>query len=135
MTNTGVLSSSSDSTVMMRSLRWYCRIAPHAPMTTPISVPNTEPMSSSRRLTPTRRPSSLEIAWPVMVVPKSPRTAPDAHRTYRIGIGRSRFSSAALASITACGGRGFRCSRLSSGLKEYDVRVNVRKEANTNSTT
>ena len=37
MTNTGVLSSSSDSTVMTRSLRWYCRIAPHAPTTTPIS--------------------------------------------------------------------------------------------------
>ena len=81
MTNIGVLSNSSDSTVMTRSLRWYCRIAPHAPTTTPITVPSTEPMTSSRRLTPTRRPSSSETGWPVIVVPKSPRTAPDAQCT------------------------------------------------------
>ena len=78
MTKTGVLSSNSDSIVMTRSLRWYCRIAPHAPTTTPITVPSTAPMTRSRRLTPTRRPSSAEMGWPVIVVPKSPRTAPDA---------------------------------------------------------
>ena len=61
MTNTGVLISNSESTVIARSLSRYCRIAPQAPTTTPITVPSTEPMTSSRRLTPTRRPSSFEI--------------------------------------------------------------------------
>ena len=46
MTNTGVLSNSSDSTVMTRSESRYCRMALHAPMTTPIAVPSTEPMTS-----------------------------------------------------------------------------------------
>ena len=76
MTNTGVLITNSDSTVMTRSDRRYCRIAPHAPTTTPITVPTTEPMISSRRLTPMRRHSSSDTGCPPMVVPKSPRTAP-----------------------------------------------------------
>ena len=75
-TNAGVLMTSSDSTVMTRSDSWYCRIAPHAPTTTPMTVPSTEPMTSSRRLTPMRRHSSSDTGCPSMVVPKSPCTAP-----------------------------------------------------------
>jgi hypothetical protein len=37
--------------------------------------------------------------------------------------------------MTACGGRGLRCSRLSSGLNVADANENVRNEANANSTT
>jgi hypothetical protein len=44
-------------------------------------VPSTEPITTNRRLTPMRRPRSSVTGWPVTVVPKSPRTAPDAHRT------------------------------------------------------
>ena len=77
ITNVGVLITSSDSSVMTRSDNRYCRIAPHAPTTTPITVPSTEPITSSRRLTPMRRHSSSETGWPLTVVPKSPRTAPD----------------------------------------------------------
>ncbi|CNL65924.1 Uncharacterised protein [Mycobacterium tuberculosis] len=73
----GVLNTSSASVVMTRSLSRYCRMAPHAPITTPATVPNTDPTTSSRRLTPIRRPSSVPTGWPVMVVPKSPRTACD----------------------------------------------------------
>ena len=40
-TNTGVLITNNDNTVMTRSDRWYCRIAPHAPTTTPMTVPMT----------------------------------------------------------------------------------------------
>ena len=36
-----MLITNRDSTVMTRSDRWYCRIAPHAPTTTPITVPTT----------------------------------------------------------------------------------------------
>ena len=81
MTNVGVLSTSSDSTVMTRSDSRYCRIAPHAPTTTPRTVPTTEPMISSRRLTPMRRHSSSDTGWPAIVVPKSPWTAPDTQCT------------------------------------------------------
>ncbi len=126
---------SSDSTVLTRSETRYCRIAPHAPTTTPITVPSTEPITSSRRLTPMRRPSSSATGCPATVVPKSPRTAPEAQCAYRSGIGLSRSSSAALASITACGGRGLRCNRLLSGVKVYEVRVKVRNDANPSSTT
>ena len=110
-------------------------MAPHAPTTTPISVPSTAPMTRSRKLTPTRRPSSSAIGWPVIVVPKSPVTASDAQRAYRMGIGLFKFSSAALASMTACGGLGLRDSRLSSGLKDNEVRVNVRNDARISSRT
>ena len=57
-TNVGVLMISSDSSVTARSENRYWRIAPHAPIATPISVPNTEPITSRRRLTPMRRQSS-----------------------------------------------------------------------------
>ncbi len=60
MTNVGVLNASSDSTVMTRSDSRYCRIAPQAPTTTPITVPSSEPMTTSRRLTPMRRHSSSD---------------------------------------------------------------------------
>ena len=76
-TNVGVLNTSSDNTVMTRSESRYCRIAPQAPTTTPITVPSTDPMINNRRLTPTRRHSSSDTGCPVTVVPKSPRTAPD----------------------------------------------------------
>ena len=78
ITKTGVLMTSSDSAVITRSLSRYCRIAPHAPTTTPTTVPITEPMTSSRRLTPMRRHSSSVTGCPPTVVPKSPRTTPDA---------------------------------------------------------
>ena len=115
MTNVGMLSTSSDSTVITRSLRWYCRIAPHAPNSTPAMVPITDPHTTSRELTPMRRHNSCETGWPPTVVPKSPRTTPDTHLPYRTGMGLSRSSSAAFASITVCGGRGLRWRRLSSG--------------------
>ena len=76
-TKVGVLMISSDSSVTMRSDSRYCRIAPQAPTTTPITVPSTEPITSRRRLTPIRRHSSSDTGWPLTVVPKSPRTAPD----------------------------------------------------------
>ena len=76
-TNGGVLNTNRDSTVMTRSESRYCRIAPHAPTSTPTMVPTTDPISTNRRLTPMRRHSSSETGWPVTVVPKSPRTAPD----------------------------------------------------------
>ena len=59
-TNVGVLMTSSEATVMARSEKWYCRIAPQAPTTTPITVPSSEPSRTSRRLTPMRRHSSSE---------------------------------------------------------------------------
>lgn len=77
ITNVGALMISSDATVMTRSDSRYWRTAPQAPTTTPMIVPSTEPMITSRRLTPTRRHSSSVTGWPVTVVPKSPRTAPD----------------------------------------------------------
>jgi hypothetical protein len=129
-----VLITSSDSMVMTRSDNRYCLIAPHAPTTTPITVPSTEPMTSSRRLTPMRRHSSSATGWPLTVVPKSPRTAPATQWPYRSGIGLSRSSSAALASMTACGGRGLRCSRLLSGVNVSEVRLNVRNDARASNT-
>ena len=59
-TNDGMLRMINDSTVMTRSLSRYCRIAPQAPTMTPISVPSTEPVTTSRRLIPIRRHSSWE---------------------------------------------------------------------------
>jgi hypothetical protein len=50
-------------------------------------------------------------------------------------MGLFRPSWAALASITACGGRGLRCIRLSSGENATEVRQNVKNDANANSTT
>ena len=79
MTNVGVLRTSSATMVTTRSLSRYCRMAPHAPATMPRTVPTTDPMTSSRRVTPTRRQSVAPTGWPVMVVPKSPRTACAAH--------------------------------------------------------
>ena len=81
ITNDGVLITSSDRAVMTRSLSRYCLIAPHAPTTTPVTVPMTEPRMSSRRLTPIRRHSSSDTGCPPMVVPKSPRTTPAAQWT------------------------------------------------------
>ncbi len=77
ITNVGALMISSEATVMARSEKRYCRMAPHAPTTTPMMVPMTDPISTSRRLTPMRRHSSSVTGCPVTVVPKSPRTAPD----------------------------------------------------------
>ena len=77
MTNVGALRISSASTVMVRSERRYCRMAPQAPMMTPMMEPRIDPMATSRRLVHTRRPSSSETGCPVTVFPKSPRTAPE----------------------------------------------------------
>ena len=60
MTNVGMLSTSSASTVITRSLNRYWRIAPHAPSRTPAIVPITEPRTTSRKLTPMRRHNSCE---------------------------------------------------------------------------
>ena len=76
-TKVGVLMISNDSRVTTRSDNLYWRIAPHAPSTTPITVPSSEPIANSRRLTPMRRHSSSATGCPFTVVPKSPRTAPD----------------------------------------------------------
>jgi hypothetical protein len=50
-------------------------------------------------------------------------------------MGSLRSSSAALASMADCGGRGLRCNRLSSGSKVSEVSVNVRKDASASRTT
>ena len=78
MTNTGVLSNSSDSTVMTRSLRSVLpdrspRADDHADQRAQHRTDDQQPQAD-----PDAAPSSSEMGWPVMVVPKSPRTAPDA---------------------------------------------------------
>ena len=59
-TNDGTLRMTNDNTVITRSLSRYWRTAPQAPTMTPITVPSTEPITTSRRLTPIRRHSSWE---------------------------------------------------------------------------
>ncbi|CNH07094.1 Uncharacterised protein [Mycobacterium tuberculosis] len=45
---------------MTRSLSRYCRMAPQAPTMTPMTVPSTEPVTTSRRLIPIRCHSSRD---------------------------------------------------------------------------
>ncbi len=78
MTKVGVLSTSNATAVTTRSLSRYWRMAPHAPATTPSAVPTTDPMTSSRSVTPMRRQSVAPTGWPVTVDPKLPRTAWEA---------------------------------------------------------
>ena len=101
---------------------------------TPAAVPITAPMTTRRRLMPMRRHSSSDTGWPVMVWPKSPRTAPESQCPYRSRSGLSRFSMAAVWAMTSLDTGGLRPSRLSSGLKDHDVNANVRKEASASST-
>ncbi|CNL65902.1 Uncharacterised protein [Mycobacterium tuberculosis] len=49
-------------------------------------------------------------------------------------MGLSKPRSCALASITACGGRGLRCIRLSSGENASEVRQYVKNDASASST-
>ncbi len=98
-----VLSTSSASSVMTRSLSRYCRMA-YAPITTGRGA-EYRSTTSSRGHDSDPAPSSVPTGWPVMGVPKSPRTACDTQLAGQYGSCR-KTRSCALASITACGGRG-----------------------------
>ena len=54
-----------------RSDGLYCRVAVQAPMTTPTTMPTSEPMVISRRLTGMRRLTSSLTLPPVGVSPQS----------------------------------------------------------------
>ncbi len=78
-TNTGIDRITNDSIVTAWSENWYWRMAPQAPASTPSVPPTIVAISSSRRLTPMRRPISAFTDSPSHVLPKSPCRTPLAH--------------------------------------------------------
>ena len=58
MTNDGTDKMNKEARVTARSLNLYCRVAVHAPEATPTTVPSSEPMVISRRLTGILRATS-----------------------------------------------------------------------------
>ena len=69
----GVERSTNDDTEMMWSLALYWCSAEYTPTSTPMITESTEPTTSSRRLTPIRRPISPVTVSPLgKDLPKSP---------------------------------------------------------------
>ncbi len=109
-------------------------MAPHAPSTTPTTVPITDPRNTRRRLTPMRRHSSSDTGWPPTVVPKSPRMAPDTQWPYRTGSAcrgptRRPWRRSPPAVAAGCAAKGCRGDG-----RQTEARPNVRNDAKASST-
>ena len=115
--NVGIDSKRNDISVTARSENRYCRTALHAPTSTPMTVPRIVPMTSSRRLTPMRRPNSALTEVSRIVRPRSPRTASCAHAPNRDTTDSLSLRPSAVSWRSTCsaGGGGRRTWKYSRG--------------------